>query len=111
MTVKITVNLKGVMKKFSSPNMIKLQQFTANEIVTVTDPFVPFREGYLKNSATIAVDGSFIKYDMPYATRLYYNPQYKFNGAPQRGGEWVKRSMAINKNAIEQAMIRYAERL
>lgn len=111
MSVRTKINFRGVMKKFSKPNMIKLQQFTANEIVTVTDPFVPFSEGYLKNSATIATDGSWFKYNMPYARRLYYNPQFNFKGAPQRGGEWVKRSMAINQTAIEKAMTEYMERL
>lgn len=109
MTVKVSINFSKVLSGISGNKLVKARRFIANELVTLTDPFVPYRDGFLKNSATIAIDGSFIKYDTPYARRLYFNPQYNFKGAPQRGGEWVERSWGINGKAIKEALVRYIE--
>jgi hypothetical protein len=32
-----------------------------------------------------------ISYGVPYARRLYYNPQFNFRGAPKRGAYWFER--------------------
>lgn len=38
------------------------QYYLASEVKRLSDPYVPFRQGALKNSATIAQDGSAITY-------------------------------------------------
>lgn len=113
MSVKVTakIDMSGIYSKFSKVNQAKTRAFMAEEIVRMTDPYVPFDKGYLRGSANIASDGSYFEYNMPYARRLYYNPQFNFKGAPQRGGLWVERSIAIHREAIENAVLRYIERL
>lgn len=111
MSVQIQFNATQVLhRKGGGHNYLGMKRFIANEFVRLTDPFVPFREGYLKNSATIANDGSFVQYSMPYARRLYYGTSFNFKGAPQRGALWGERSMAINHKAIEKATQRAMDR-
>lgn len=57
---------------------------------------IPFAEGTLQNVQSGVDKGSLNKgkiqiyHDTPYATRLYYNPQYNFNQEfnPNAKGEW-----------------------
>ena len=67
-TLVSTINPTSILVNVTGKQGIKVKKFMANEIVTATEPFVPFRDGYLKNSATIALDGNFIQYNMPYAS-------------------------------------------
>lgn len=43
------------------------QQFIANEVARLSDPYVPMQSGNLKNHRIIANDGSTITYPGPYA--------------------------------------------
>ncbi len=109
-TLVSTINPTSILVNVTGKQGIKVKKFMANEIVTATEPFVPFRDGYLKNSATIALDGNFIQYNMPYARRLWYGDGFNFNGAPIRGSRWVERSWAVNGNEILLATARYIAR-
>lgn len=66
----------------------KGQQYFTHEVRRLSDPYVPFRAGILKNTATEAVAS--ITYDQPYARRQYY--EHKGNGL--RGASWDKRMWA-----------------
>lgn len=90
-------------------NLKKSKRFLANEVVTLADPLVPFREGYLKNSATIAVDGSYIMYDTPYARRWYYE-KANFKGAPIRGNRWVERAVRSNEKQLKTAYVNFVNK-
>lgn len=73
-----------------------VQVFIDSEVIRWSDPYCPFRTGALKNSAntaTVLGQGEVV-YATPYAKRLWYNPQFNFNGAPQRGAYWVDRMAA-----------------
>lgn len=80
----------------------KVQQYVDSEVIRYCDPKVPFRQGTLKDSATIAsvIGSGLVEYATPYAVRMYYNPQYNFNGAPERGAFWFPRMMAEHKDDI-----------
>lgn len=73
-----------------------VQKMIDSEIIRRCDPKVPFRTSMLKDSAQIAtvIGSGIIVYDTPYARRMYYNPQYHFNGAPERGAYWATRMWA-----------------
>lgn len=80
----------------------KVQQYVDSEVLRLTDKYVPMDKGTLKSSGvrhTIIGSGD-IKYSTPYARRMYYNPQYKFQGAPTRGGYWFERMKNDNKKQI-----------
>ena len=104
MATKVTVDLKRLTIG-NAVNVVKMRQALANEIVTVSDPLVPFDTGALKNSVTIANDGSYITYggvgqSNAYARRLWYGDTFNFKGAPTRGSRWTTRAWANNYQQI-----------
>lgn len=77
----------------------RVQRFVTNEVMRLSEPYVPFdiaglykHPGRLKNSAHIE-DKVDVVWNTPYARRLYYNPQYEYQGAPLRGGYWADRML------------------
>jgi len=80
----------------------EVQRFVDHEVILCCDPFVPMDTGTLKNSAPLAslIGQGFIVYDTPYASDMYYNPQYNFQGAPTRGAYWFERAMAEHRDDI-----------
>lgn len=70
---KFDFDVNKCQKKFKDKNN-KARMLLKNEIVKDTDKFVPFRTGYLKNSAirSISSKDDAIIYKGPYARFLYY---------------------------------------
>ena len=60
---------------------------------------MPFDTGHLEEDATYVDDSNSSSGKVslvsatPYARRLYYHPEYNFQGAPTRGGYWADRYM------------------
>lgn len=94
---------KAVADRMQGSTGLKIRQFVANEIITLSDPLIPFRDGYLKNSATIGLDATFVQWSMPYARKWYYTPA-NFVGAPIRGNYWAERAVNINYKQILNAI-------
>ena len=70
------------------------QRFAVSEVRRVTDPYVPFLEGDLKDSA---IENTYtIKYITPYARRQYYENK----GKGLRGKEWDKRAWADHGHEV-----------
>lgn len=44
-----------------------IQKMLTNEIARISDPYVPFDTGMLKNQVTISIDGTWFQYNSPYA--------------------------------------------
>lgn len=78
-----------------------VQKFIDSEVIRRMDPFVPLRDGTLKNvsiSQTNIGSGD-IRQKTPYARRWYYT-QANFNEAPRRGCKWFERMKAQQKDSI-----------
>lgn len=108
MSVKVKVDFlpNEIIKDMGIP---KMRLFLANEIIRISDPYVPFRDGYLKNSAMVENGGRSISYNTPYARRWWYE-QANFNEAPIRGNQWTIRAVADNDKQLSNIMQRYADR-
>ena len=83
----------------------RMQRLLATQIMQVSDPYTPFRDGYLKNSAEMELDGRRITYgsrgqSSKYARRLWYGDGFNFKGAPIRGSRWVERAWAVNGDQV-----------
>ena len=48
------------------------QRFFTNELMRLSDPYVPMRNSVLKNSARVSDEGDAIIYETPYARYLWY---------------------------------------
>ena len=88
----------------------KTQKFIDSEVIRRMDPYTPFRSGQLKRSPTGAtkIGSGKVVSQTPYAKRLYYNPQYHFEGAPMRGGKWFERMKADHRDSILRGAIKIA---
>lgn len=107
--VSVAINVDKALSKRGLGKSNKARKYLASEIVRLSDPYVPFQQGMLKNQKQIAPDGSQIVYTQPYAHYQYYGevmagraPKHytgralKYNGAPMRGAFWTER-MLIDK--------------
>lgn len=101
----------------------KARKYLASEVVRLSDPYVPMQQGLLKNTRTIAANGSQIVYTQPYAHYQYYGEvmagrapksytgrKLKYNGAPMRGARWVERMLADKREEIEKNVENYIKK-
>lgn len=71
----IKVTFKGAEKILADKGLDeggKVQRFFSSEVMRVSNPYVPFRDGVLQASARIADDGDGITYSTPYARYLWF---------------------------------------
>lgn len=137
MKVKIKVNLNQAQILASrglGPSCVA-QRYLASEVKRFCDPYVPFAQGTLKNSAIIAGDGSTITYPGPYAhyqyegkamgpnipiiqggqltgffsrgPKRYTGADLQYHGAPMRGPQWDKRMLADKSEELTQSLANY----
>ena len=107
---KVNIDVSRILAgKQLGKNIVKSKQFIGNQILTLADLLVPMDTGTLKNSATIAIDGSYIMYNTPYARRWYYE-EANFRGAPARGTRWVERAVNSNETQLKQAYVNFINR-
>jgi hypothetical protein len=95
-------DIRNSIKKRGLETGGKVQKFIDSEVLRVTDPYVPMDTGTLKSSGirnTTIGEGKVI-YRTPYARKLYYNPQFNYQGAPMRGGKWFERMKIDHKDSI-----------
>ena len=121
--VKVDINAKKIMEARGLGSSNKVQKFLASEVVRLSDPYVPFQQGQLKNNKQIAQDGSYIIYPGPYAHYQWYGevmagraPKHytgkklTYNGAPMRGARWTVRMIADKRKEIENNVETYIKR-
>lgn len=118
-------NLDDCIKTLGLDEGGKVQQFITKEFEKNVQPYVPFdlagkynQSGRLKDSGhtddsesehkhmaeTSSIENKTdIVWNTPYARRLYYHPEYNFQGAPMRGAYWADRYMQNGgKEQLEQ---------
>ena len=93
----------------------RVQRYIDSEVIRLMSPYTPKDTGALIDSATQLTDiGSGRVYQgggdtAPYARKVYYGKNMKFQGAPIRGSYWFERAMknggakSILKGAIKEA--------
>ena len=84
----------------------KVQKFIDSEVIRCMDPFTPFRNGYLKKSATLGtvIGSGLIKYVAPYARSNYYENAGRGTEGTQSGGrrgrKWFERMKPVYLGTI-----------
>lgn len=78
------------------------QKFFSSEVARISDPYVPFRQGPLKNTVKVAAKS--ITYVQPYARRQWY--ENKGNGL--RGKEWTLRAWADRGKEVVKSVANFA---
>ena len=113
--IKVVLDLKPALDILQAHGLEpggKVQHYIATQLVGMFDGYVPLRSGFLKGSASanLAQPYEEIVYSGPYAARMYYNPQFNFNGAPQRGAYWDKRAWADHSDTFLANLQNYVDR-
>ena len=122
-SVKVDINTRKILESRGLGATNKARKYLASEIVRLSDPYVPFQQGMLKNQRQIASDGSQIVYTAPYAHYQYYGevmagraPKHytgralKYNGAPMRGAFWTERMLIDKGREVKKNVERYIKK-
>ena len=109
MGVKVYVDMQGVEKKLSSKNMTKGRRALANQAHGDMDKLVPYETHALRMSSSIALDGSKIFYNTPYARPQFYgrskNASWSKGKKPGTGPRWDLKAKARYMGAWEKAFV------
>lgn len=96
---RVKLNLDSEQKILLKRNLNKngkAQKFFTSEVRRMADPYVPFQQGPLKNTARVETNR--IIYTQPYAKKMYYeNKGYGTQGTSRgglRGKQWIPRMWA-----------------
>ena len=73
MEYKIEVEIEHIL---SPEDLLEAQKFLANEVLRLSDEYVPMNTGVLKNSAFVSPMGDAVVYPQPYAHYLYEGVLY-----------------------------------
>lgn len=79
-------SVAAIMRKFGLEKRGEIQNLVANEVVRLCDPYVPFDEGYLKESVRIEDGGETVSWNTPYAKYQYYGMLM----VAENGSSWAK---------------------
>lgn len=121
--MKIKITLKSAEKLLDARNLNKLQsvqKYIDSEVLRLSDPYVPFDTGKLKQSGTLGtvIGSGEVIYNCPYARQNYYNnagrgrqgtTKYSsHNYKCLRGKLWFERMKADHLDEIRQGMAKIA---
>lgn len=117
-TVKIDINPIVILNNHGYPAQARM--FLANEIARISDAYVPFLDGSLKNSVEIADGGRALIYGGSGVSNAYARYQWfgksslgkplNYHGAPVRGSRWVERAFNSNRQQLLASMQRMANK-
>ena len=119
---EVQFDLKKCIKGLGLEERGRVQRVVTQAVLDLSEPYVPFDEMGLydnpgaliasgRTEGTDVVWGNGGGQDVNYARRLYYHPEYNFQGAPRRGGYWVDRMlMEGGLKKIEQMAQREASK-
>lgn len=96
----VSIDLSGVYDKLSDANLKAGQRALANQaLVDMNENFVPKLDGWLRNSATIAIDGTHIDWNSVYARAQYYGTNgkaiFSTYSEPGTGPRWDEKAKSI----------------
>ncbi len=107
--IKLDASDKILLKRSLNRNG-KAQQFFTGEVKRLSDPYVPFQNGLLKNTARVFPNR--IEYIQPYAKSNYYGNKGKGTQGTENGGlrgkYWDKRMMADRGKEVVRSVAKFA---
>lgn len=95
----------------AAKNFDECQKYIDNKVLQLSDPYVPMKEGELKESGTegTVVGSGVIEYTAPYGRKQYYEnagmgKEGVNKGGGLRGKEWFERMKADHKDEILEGL-------
>lgn len=130
MSIKVTtkMNIGQILMRRGLGDSKDARKYLAARVKARSDPYVPMRNGKLKDTAQISESGSYLIYRQPYARYQYYGRvmgpnvrtsegwrsmakkggkyltgrDLKYNGSPMRGAMWNQRMLEANAKDLER---------
>ena len=101
---EVQFDLKACIQDLGLNERGRVQKVVTEAVLMLSEPYVPFDEAGLygdpgalirsgRTEGKDVVWGTGGEFGVNYARRLYYHPEYNFQGAPRRGGYWVDRML------------------
>jgi len=106
--VQVDIDLSGAKAKLSPQSHQRGQYAVANQFLADATPYVPFRDGPLRMSGTIDVDGSAVRWNTPYARAHFYAPGGWNYTTPGTGPRWDLRVKGNHMNDLINAYLKGA---
>lgn len=94
MEVDVKVDMKNIEEKFADPNYSRGRYALANQMLADMNPFVPKKEGDLRQATSINIDASAVNYHMKYAKKQFYE-QHRNYTTPGTGPRWDLKAKGI----------------
>jgi len=91
---RVHIDLSGVRHKLSKESHQRGQYAFANQALADMNPFVPKKEGILRMTGTIDLDGSAVNWNTVYARRMFYMMMYNYT-TPGTGPRWDNKAKAM----------------
>lgn len=114
-SMETNMNAAEIMRKRGLGDSKEAQHYLASEVDRLSQPYLPFQQGTLQNSAQVNDDS--IYYPGPYAhyqyvgevmagraPKHYTGKAIQYHGGPMRGKEWDKRMMADRGSEVETSL-------
>lgn len=111
--VKVEVHPQRLQKAFRELAQDRaLGSWMSSEAIRGMDPYVPYRDGGLSESATISKP-FFVTYSTPYANRVYQGKGMKFykDKHPKATSKWDKKWWKEHREDYCKAVESYIERM
>ena len=107
MSTKVYISLNPIQEILKGKSLEEkgaAQLHLATQVAKLSDPYVPFDKGNLKNSRRI--EPGQVTYPMPYARRQYYEN----NGNGLRGSHWAERMWNDRGDEIIRSLQAFIEK-
>ena len=121
----VMLDVNEIMRRKGIEKGGSVQKFIDSEVMRRTDPYTPYRHGFLKSGALAGtkIGSGVIEQNGPYARYLYYgkvmvgrapktvtSKDLTYSGAPRRGKMWFERMKLDHKEAILRGAMLMARR-
>ena len=121
--VKPNINPSTILRVRGMGDSNELKVYLANDVVRLSDPYVPMAQGTLKNNVKISRNGETITYPGPYAhyqytglvmagkaPKHYTGKEITYHDSPMRGAKWDRRMLADRKNDLVRDVQKFIRR-
>lgn len=92
--VRIDVNLSGARTKLSTASVDRGRYAVANQALSDMNPFVPMKEGILRQTGHVNSDATAVIWNTPYASEMFYMPKYNYT-TPGTGPRWDNKAKSL----------------
>lgn len=110
--IEVKANLRGITDKLGPQGMLRGRQALADQMLADMNKYVPYQSHALRKSASVAMDGSAIYYNTPYAAAQFFGSNGKAKWVkgkePGTGPRWDKKAERSNIKVWEKAFLRGA---